>query len=73
MIELAHPWALVLLALPVVVYLFAPTYRERRDAVQVPFFMRLTQWTGLQPEKGAVKLQRNRMQQFFDKFFLLSA
>lgn len=36
MIELAHPWALVLLILPIFMRLL-PTYKESRDSVRVPF------------------------------------
>ena len=35
-LEWQHPWAFVLLPLPIVMALLPP-YRERRDAVRVPF------------------------------------
>ena len=37
MFELAHPWALLLLALPLFMLLL-PAYKESRDSVKVPFF-----------------------------------
>ena len=36
MIELAHPWALALVVLPLLMRLL-PAYRESRDSVRVPF------------------------------------
>ncbi|MEN8688401.1 MAG: VWA domain-containing protein [Desulfuromonadales bacterium] len=63
MIELAYPWLLTLALLPVFIYWLLPVYKERRDAVMVPFFSRLILDSGKQPDRGAVKLRRNRLQQ----------
>lgn len=53
----AHPWAFVLLPLPLVMRLM-PAYRERRDAVRVPFFARLVEATESRPQRGAMLLMR---------------
>lgn len=61
MFELAHPWALALLALPLLMRL-APAYRESRDSVKVPFFDKLVELSQERPESGARILQRDRAQ-----------
>ncbi len=67
MIELAHPWALLLIALPVVMR-FLPPYRESRDSVKVPFFDKLVELSETRPETGARILQRDRAQRFLVMF-----
>ncbi|TRX54937.1 VWA domain-containing protein [Thalassomonas sp. M1454] len=62
MIELAYPWALALLVLPVIVYFALPAYKEQRDSLQVPYFKRLVKVSGEQPRAGAVLLKRNVIQ-----------
>ncbi|NQY01715.1 MAG: VWA domain-containing protein [Halieaceae bacterium] len=61
MIELAHPWLLLLLPLPLLMRLLPP-YRESRDSVKVPFFNRLVSLSQRRPETGAMILRRNRLQ-----------
>lgn len=63
MIELAHPWALTLLALPLVMRLL-PAYKESRDSVRVPFFDRLAELSEERPHSGATILRRDRIQRF---------
>ncbi len=63
MFELVHPWALVLLALPLVMRLL-PAYKESRDSVRVPFFDKLVELSEQRPETGAMILRRNRAQLF---------
>ena len=58
MIELAHPWAFLLLPLPYLIHRLAPPYKEAKDSLQVPFFRTLVDITGKQPQRGAVILQR---------------
>ena len=65
MIELAYPWLLLILPLPLLVTLFFPAHREQKSALQVPFFNRLVELTGEQPSKGAVILQRMHFQQIW--------
>ena len=62
MFELDHPWLLLLLALPALVWRFLPPYRERRAAVRAPFFRQLAESTGHEPERGAVAMRRSRVQ-----------
>lgn len=62
MIELAYPWLLVLLALPLLVYWLLPTYKEQKDSIQVPYFQRLAQVSGEKPKQGAVQLNRSLIQ-----------
>jgi Ca-activated chloride channel family protein len=61
MLELAHPWALLLLPLPLLMRLL-PAYKERRDAVRVPFFEALVALSERRPEQGARILRRDRFQ-----------
>ena len=61
MIELAYPWALSLLLLPLLVRLL-PAYKESRDSVRVPFFKKLVELSKQRPEQGARVLRRDRAQ-----------
>jgi Ca-activated chloride channel family protein len=70
MIELAYPWALVLLVLPVVMRL-TPAYRESRDSVRVPFFDKLVELSEQRPQTGAMILTRDRAQRFLVHFMWL--
>lgn len=63
MFELAQPWALLLLPLPLLMRLL-PAYKESRDSVKVPFFETLVQLSDRRPEQGARILQRDRLQKF---------
>ena len=63
MIELVHPWALALLALPLLMRLL-PAYKESRDSVRVPFFNTLVELSNQRPETGAMVMRRDRAQQF---------
>ncbi|MFD2167457.1 vWA domain-containing protein [Thalassotalea euphylliae] len=62
MIELAHPWLLCFIALPLFVYWLFPTYKEQKDSIQVPYFQRLASLSGEEPKQGAVKLNRRILQ-----------
>jgi len=62
MLELAWPWMLALLPLPILAWWWLPPYRARQASVQVPFFDRLAAATGQTPQRGAVVLQRRRVQ-----------
>ena len=61
MFELAHPWALLLLPLPLLMRLLPP-YKESRDSVRVPFFETLVELSEERPQMGARVLQRDRLQ-----------
>jgi Ca-activated chloride channel homolog len=56
--EIAYPWALVLLPLPIAAWRFLPAHRERFPALHVPFFVPLATATGQVPTRGAVVLPR---------------
>jgi len=62
MIEFAHPWALVLLPLPVLVWWLAPVRREVVQALRVPFFRAFAEASGAAPRAGAVVLRRLSLQ-----------
>ena len=65
MFEFAWPWMLALLPLPILAWWWLPPYRARQASVQVPFFDRLAAATGQTPQRGAVVLQRRRIQMIF--------
>ena len=54
MLQLEFPWALALVPLPLLVYWLAPEFRDHGEAVRVPFFVRLVNLTGKDPQSGAV-------------------
>jgi len=62
MIEFAHPWAIVLLPLPVLVWWLAPVRREVVQALRVPFFRAFAEASGAAPRAGAVVLRRLSLQ-----------
>ena len=51
-----------MLPLPILAWWWLPPYRARQASVQVPFFDRLAAATGQTPQRGAVVLQRRRIQ-----------
>jgi len=67
MLELAYPWALCLLALPLLMSLIPP-YKESRDSVRVPFFDKLVDLSEQRPNGGAIILRRDRLQYFLVGF-----
>lgn len=70
MYELAYPWALFLLGLPLLMRLL-PAYRETRDSVRVPFFDKLVELSEQRPGSGAMILRRDRVQHFLVGFMWL--
>jgi len=60
--QLDHPWMLVLLPLPILVWWLLPPYRESSDSVRLPFFGAVADAAGLQPAAGAVVPRRNWVQ-----------
>lgn len=62
MIELALPWALVLLPAPWLVWRFAPAHRERVRSLRFPFFRRVVEAAGSEPGSGSIVLIRHRVQ-----------
>ena len=62
MIELAFPWALLLLPAPWLVWRFAPPHRERVSALRIPFFRRIAEAAGSEPREGSLVLKRLPLQ-----------
>ena len=62
MIDLAFPLALLLLPLPFLVHYLARPYRQEVRAVRSPFFLRLADSAGVEPQAGSVILSRSRLQ-----------
>ncbi|MBO9478276.1 VWA domain-containing protein [Shimia sp. R11_0] len=60
MFELTHPWVFVLLPLPWLVRLLAPAFRQRDDALRLPFFAALTERTGAVVRDGATVVAHKR-------------
>ncbi|MBW2293368.1 MAG: VWA domain-containing protein [Deltaproteobacteria bacterium] len=58
MIELAFPYALLLLPAPVLVWWLVPPHRKRMSGVRVPFFRRIAAALGEDPRLGSVVLRR---------------
>ncbi len=54
MYELAYPWALALLPLPLLVWWLLPPYREETASIRLPFFGEIAAAAGLTPASGAV-------------------
>ncbi|MEM6582037.1 MAG: VWA domain-containing protein [Pseudomonadota bacterium] len=67
MVELAYPWALALLVLPLIMRLL-PDYKESRDSIKVPFFDKLVELSEQRPQTGAMVLRRDRAQLFLVGF-----
>ena len=61
-IELAYPWAVLALPLPLFVWWLMPPHRERVSALRVPFFRAMVEASGLQQRAGAVVLSRRFVQ-----------
>jgi Ca-activated chloride channel family protein len=57
-IELAFPWALLLLPAPILVWWIVPPHRERMHALRVPFFRRIADAIGEEPRAGSIVLRR---------------
>ncbi len=61
-LELAHPWLLLLLPAPLLVFWLLPPYRQRVTALRVPFFAEMVAATGIEARPGAVVLSRRWLQ-----------
>jgi len=62
MIELAFPWALVLLPAPFLIWHFIPPYRQSAPAIRFPFFNQITKAAGAETRSGAVIIRRRNVQ-----------
>jgi Ca-activated chloride channel family protein len=65
MLAFEWPWAFTLLALPFLVALFFPEFRDQSEAVRAPFFKRLVALTGRLPSAGAVVLPKRNWQKIY--------
>ncbi|CAE6941589.1 VWA domain-containing protein [Vibrio sp. B1FLJ16] len=54
--EFGHPFWLVVLPLPLVIYYLVPAYRTKQMAIKVPFFSQLVEAIGETPSEGASQL-----------------
>lgn len=54
---LAHPWLLLLLAVPLITRRLLPPHREERQAVRAPWMQRVTSLLGIKPSEGAVIIE----------------
>jgi len=61
-IELAFPYALLLLPAPLVVWWLVPPHRERMSGLRVPFFRRITAALGEEPRVGSIVRRRRRLE-----------
>jgi Ca-activated chloride channel homolog len=61
-LELEYKWIFLLLPLPLITYGLLRTFRERREAVRVPFFDEMAEMIGIRPESGAMIPRPNWVQ-----------
>ena len=62
MIELAFPWALLILPAPYLVWRLIPPYRQPVQAMRFPFFRQITRAAEAPAKEGAVIVARTRLQ-----------
>ena len=60
MYALEYRWLLALAALPILIGILLPPYREEQVAVRIPFFDRLVAAASLRPAPGAIVLRASR-------------
>lgn len=62
MFELAYPWALLALPLPLLVWWLVPPHREKVSALRIPFFAETVEAAGATPQSGAMVLRLRWLQ-----------
>ncbi|MDR6759160.1 Ca-activated chloride channel family protein [Mycoplana sp. BE70] len=62
MYTLEHPWLLLLLPAPLLIWWLLPPYREQTPAVRIPFFDDITKAAGIGPTEGSVVPHSNLLQ-----------
>ncbi len=62
MMSLGLPWVLLALPLPLLIWRFAPEYRQTVPAVRFPFFRQIMRATDKTPGAGSVVMTRTRFQ-----------
>lgn len=50
MISLGHPWVLLLLPLPLLLWRLSPAHRQQISALRFPFFRQITGEAGVEPK-----------------------
>lgn len=61
-LELAYPWALLALPLPLLAWWLLPPQRERVSALRIPFFEQIVAAAGSEARAGAVVMRRRWLQ-----------
>ncbi|MGF1805903.1 aerotolerance regulator BatA, partial [Aliivibrio sifiae] len=64
-LELANPYWLWMLPLPIIIYWLIPAYRTRQSAIKVPFFDVLVKALDESPSEGASQLRASYWQKTF--------
>lgn len=62
MYRLDHPWFLLLIPVPLLIYWLAPVHKEEQSSLRLAFFSYFAAAIGLKPEPGAVVPKTNRVQ-----------
>ncbi|MQB07710.1 VWA domain-containing protein [Agrobacterium tumefaciens] len=62
MYQLDHPWLLLLIPAPLLVWWLVPPYRETSASVRLPFFSQVARAAGIAPTEGSVIARRSWMQ-----------
>ncbi|WP_210092389.1 VWA domain-containing protein [Ruegeria sp. HKCCSP346] len=62
MFSFSAPWVFLLLPLPLLVYAIAPPRRETTVSIRIPFFRRVAQAAGVEPQSGSMIRTRARLQ-----------
>lgn len=66
MYQLDHPWLLLALPLPLLVWWLFPAHRETAASVRLPFFRQVAEAAGIDPTEGSVIARRSWMQLLCD-------
>ncbi|WP_209833049.1 VWA domain-containing protein [Ruegeria sp. HKCCE3926] len=62
MFSFSAPWVFLLLPLPLLVYAIAPPRRETAVSIRIPFFRRVAQAAGVEPQSGSMIRSRAWLQ-----------
>ncbi len=65
MLHFEYPLAFLLLLLPILVYWLTAEYRDKAEAVRVPFFDTLVSLSDRKPTTGDLLLTKTKLQRFF--------
>jgi Ca-activated chloride channel family protein len=60
--ELAYPWALLALPLPLLIWWLVPAHREKVSALRIPFFAETVEAVGAEAQSGAMVIRRRWLQ-----------